>query len=1051
VRVFDRWNEVERLFNAALEHNSAHRTEFLSNECTDPDVLAEVLSLLDAHEKGTSAFDRPPDKLAADLIAAIDEQQDSLIGSSFDHYEIIGLLGKGGMGRVYLAHDSRLMRKVALKVLPSSQVRSMDGLRRFAQEARLASALNHPNIITVYDYGEAFSSYFIATEYVEGPTLRALIEQRPTLEKALDISIQIASALSVAHRSGIIHRDIKPENIIVRADGLAKVLDFGLAKSSSGRGSTNALLETPESIPGAIIGTFHYMSPEQARGQELDARTDIFSFGIVLYELLAGRRPLDRATLPDLLDALVRKDAPLLSTFVPDIPAEVETIAASTLARDRDDRYQSFDAVLADLSSVKKRLDVGEQLVPASRKATSAAGISEAEDGPDKGGTSGQAQTGAGLETAAAAGNSITAGVLTGFRRLRYYMMVGFLFIGAASYQALTNRWPFERKTPSRHQLLPDEEKLTRQSEPKVLATRPITKDKTDRITAVAASTDGKYFAYAQQNEISISRIPTAGQRTEEPTEPVRTTVPCKDCTGLTFSSDGEGFYLYWVAPSAQQKTRNVYRIPVHDEGVPEPIGVPKLIRDDVGKSISFSPDGKQFVFVQNARKSKRSQLVIYNFDGPDERVLNELKDHNDLWLYPAWSPDGKVVACGVMNKNKPDGSIYIVPVDDMSKDHPIGKTWATVSNLAWMPGGDYIIANAAKDGDYAPGLWSISYPGGNETKLSSDLDGYSGASFVPGSGTVVSVRKILNAHLYVAKDKSDAPPALIDLGSSAYGKTGLCRAPDGKIIYNAGPVDRKLLYQVDPASPTQRSERPLTDGASDSSPSVNLDNRSASETSPSVTPDNKYIVFASDRGGKLAVWRADRDGGHPTRLTDDGMKPTCLLENNWVVYQRSSGDGIRLWRVPIDGGMAAELLPDQDGNAENPAVSPDGKSIAFLLTAKTAGARPQIAIIDNGKLLPARYQVADRVRQPIMRWRDAETLVYIDEFAKDEVWQQHLRKGRDGADKGTPARPTRYKLPGVKFKVIFNFDLSTDGRMVLSAGGTSSDTVYELTLTSQF
>jgi serine/threonine protein kinase len=1010
VRVFDRWNEVERLFNAALEHNSAHRTEFLSNECTDPDVLAEVLSLLEAHEKGTSAFDRPPDKLAADLLADIEEQQDSLIGSHFDHYEIIGLLGKGGMGRVYLAHDSRLMRRVALKVLPSSQVRSMDGLRRFAQEARLASALNHPNIITVYDYGEAFSSYFIATEYVEGPTLRALIEQRPALEKALDICIQIASALAVAHHSGIIHRDIKPENIIVRADGLVKVLDFGLAKSSSGRGSTNTLLETPESIPGAIIGTFHYMSPEQARGQELDARTDIFSFGIVLYEMLAGRRPIDGDTLPDLLDALVRKDAPLLSTFVPDIPVEVEAIAARTLARDRDHRYQTFEAVLADLSSVKRRLDVGEKLEPASRRAAGAIGISKAEYGSDTGGASGQAQTSAGHDSAAHDSNA--EGTRAGTKRLTYYLAIGLLLlVGTASYRALTNLWPFERRDPSGRA-------------PIASSPLPITKGKANSIVSSAVSRNGKYFAYAQEDKVSILTMPITGQDIEQA---VRPPLQRKDCSGLTFSNDGS--YLYWVAPTSDGETHNLYRILLQGEGVEE------KIKDDVSKSISFSPDGTRFAFVRNSKHA----LMIANADGSDEWVLSNLKDDGDLWLYPAWSPDNKVVACGVMNVNRQAQGIYAVSFEDRSMKS-IGKTWVTVLNLEWMPGTEAIIANAAEDEAHVPGLWYISYPEGKRTKLTNDPNGYYGASLASGSGTVVSVRKVLNPHLYVAKEKGEESPREIDLGfSSAYGSTGLCWARDGKIVYNAGPVQRKLLYEIDPTSPGEQGGRPLTVDASDSS--------------PSVTADNRYVVFASDRSGRMAVWRVDRDGGNALQLADDGLNPSCLLEGKSVVYQVAKGDRIRLWKVPIDGGGAPEPLTDPDVNAENAAVSPDGKRIAFLLTSPAHGlsARAQIAIIDNGKLSQVRYDLPKGVRQPVIRWRDDGMLIYIDQFARGvDIWQQPLEKGLDGGGGRSPASPSRYALPGADFKCIFNFDLSQDGRIVLSAGDPPSAEVYELILTAQ-
>ena len=223
-------------------------------------------------------------------------------GTRFDRYEILSPLGKGGMGEVYLAQDTRLKRKVALKLLPASFTQNAERLRRFEQEAYAASALNHPNIITIYEIGESGEFHFIATEFIEGNTLRQqMADTRMNLREALEIAVQIASALAAAHAAGIVHRDIKPENIMLRPDGLVKVLDFGLAKLTESQALANdtdaVTVAASNTEPGVVMGTVRYMSPEQTRGLKVDGRSDIFSLGVVLYELVTGRAPFEGATI----------------------------------------------------------------------------------------------------------------------------------------------------------------------------------------------------------------------------------------------------------------------------------------------------------------------------------------------------------------------------------------------------------------------------------------------------------------------------------------------------------------------------------------------------------------------------------------------------------------------------------------------------------------------------------------------------------------------------------------------------------------------------------
>ncbi|HEX5887724.1 MAG TPA: protein kinase [Pyrinomonadaceae bacterium] len=284
-------------------------------------------------------------------------------------YEICSQLGAGGMGEVYLANDTKLDRKVALKILPTSVVETdcdtnNDRVRRFVQEAKAASALNHPNILTIYEVDEIDSEHFIATEYVDGETLRDRIRFTPlTPNEAIDVVIQIASALSATHAVGIIHRDIKPDNIMLRPDGIVKVLDFGLAKLSRERPQTthtDSLAPTQNMINtavGVVMGTAHYMSPEQARGFEVDARTDIWSLGCVLYEIIAGRQPFSGSTALDIMSGIVQNEPEPLSEHLPDGPRELERIVSRALRKDREERYQTIKDFLIDLKDLKRQLE----------------------------------------------------------------------------------------------------------------------------------------------------------------------------------------------------------------------------------------------------------------------------------------------------------------------------------------------------------------------------------------------------------------------------------------------------------------------------------------------------------------------------------------------------------------------------------------------------------------------------------------------------------------------------------------------------------------------
>src|SRR5262245_3305688 len=366
----EQWRQIEKLYYAARRCDASRRAAFLDQSCAgDEELRREVESLLASDAQAGDFMATPALKVAADEIAA--EQDQSLLGRQVGHYLILSLLGSGGMGDVYLAEDLQLGRKVALKLLPGEFTQDRERLYRFEREARSASALNHPNIITIFAIGEVSDIHFIATEFIDGQTLRRLMRSAPMkLSEALAAAIQVAKALATAHQTGIVHRDIKPENVMVRRDGIVKVLDFGLAKlmvqpsaECAVAGDNDALSEGHiRTDPGKMMGTARYMSPEQILGQEVDGRSDIFSLGVVLYELVAGLTPFGGATSGEVMAAILTRDPPSLTRHSREAPAELERMVSKALAKEREARYQVVEDFLNDLKNLKLELELEAKL-----------------------------------------------------------------------------------------------------------------------------------------------------------------------------------------------------------------------------------------------------------------------------------------------------------------------------------------------------------------------------------------------------------------------------------------------------------------------------------------------------------------------------------------------------------------------------------------------------------------------------------------------------------------------------------------------------------------
>ena len=363
----ERWQQVERVYESALAKDASERASFLEDACAgDDDLRQEVESLLAYQERSEDFIESPALDVAAKLIA-MQKSTTAVSGQMINHYKIVAAIGAGGMGEVYLAEDTRLERRVALKFLPAHLTEDERYLRRFEQEARPVAALSHPNVCMIHEVIETGDGrHCIVMEYVDGMTLSDSLKEKPlTVREALDIAIQVSSALSAAHLAGIVHRDIKLENIMLRRDGYVKILDFGLAKLTDKNWSgvdNEAATRMLNTSPGVVMGTVYYMSPEQARGLPVDERTDIWSLGVVLYEMICGSHPFTGATPTDVIISIAEREPEPLTKRVPEAPLQLEEIVQKALAKKREDRYQTADDLQRDLRSLSRELEFQSEL-----------------------------------------------------------------------------------------------------------------------------------------------------------------------------------------------------------------------------------------------------------------------------------------------------------------------------------------------------------------------------------------------------------------------------------------------------------------------------------------------------------------------------------------------------------------------------------------------------------------------------------------------------------------------------------------------------------------
>ena len=937
----ERWKRVDELLQAALQVPAERQEEFLRRQCGgDSELLEEVRSLLTSHRKAGSFLESPGLHVAAvaaqlPTLGVTQSGSPSITGQTISHYRVLGPLGSGGMGVVYKAEDLKLGRAVALKFLPQDLSQDPQALSRFQREAKAASALNHPNICTIYEIDEAAGQAFIAMELLEGQTLRETIAGKPLpTDKVLDLGTQIADALDAAHARGIIHRDIKSANIFVTARGQAKVLDFGLAKFSAPRGGHTMTAPTIDSeqhltSPGTAMGTVAYMSPEQVRGQELDSRTDLFSLGAVLYEMCTGTLPFRGDTSAMIFHAILERAPTAPVRLNPDVPAELERILNKALEKDRDVRYQSPADLRADLKRLKRETEssrVAVLPVPSTSKLG---------------------------------------------RRL--------LWGGLALLALVAIGWTF------RDRLLPQPE-LFKQVEISQVT-------RSGRVGTAALSPDGKYVVYSK-SETGSSKdgltlrsvwVKQVGGGEVQIVAPAAATY-----NAFTFSPDGNNIYVLRTEPGDPNHAI-LYKLPALG-------GTLRRVAKQVDSPVTLSPDGRQLAFERDSNERRKSLLIVANEDGTGEREISERKD-TDGFEGLAWSPQGRSIAAVVGESDTPGAiysKLIEIPLDGGPARSLSSERWSATSGLVWPAKGRGLVVAEQYQAGGPVEIAYVSHDTGEARKVTNGPnDNFQDITVSSDSKTIAAVQSRFSTDIWVGHVSDPNSFRTITTGGLSMWATW---TPDKRIVFAsyaggnsiwAMQADGSGAMQLTPASESNVSYFRVSPNGRyvvfnswktgwphlwrmdvDGTNLRQLTNGQYDYGTPDFSPDGAWVVYTKI-GAEKGIWKVPIDGGDPVRLIEGNAAfPVVSPDGQTIAYLDSpEGHTPRVTIIPFAGGPAIKTFDIP--KAETLHWTPDSREILF---SKSEGG------------------VTNIWRQPLSGGKPTQ----VTRFNSDQIWDFDL--SRDGS-----------------------------------------------------
>jgi serine/threonine protein kinase len=906
-----------------------------------------------------------------------------VIGRTIGQYAILSKLGSGGMGVVYEAEDTMLGRRVAVKFLPPELNQSAGALDRFLQEARSASALNHPNICTIYNVEQHDGEWMIVMELLQGQTLDQLIAGIPLkTSDLLDISIQIAEALDAAHQHGIVHRDIKPSNIFVTTRGVAKVLDFGLAKLARQK---KAVAETVGAMtasdatspgyltsPGAAVGTVAYMSPEQARGEELDGRSDLFSFGSVMYQMATGQMPFQGGTSAVIFAKILEHEPPPVLESNPSLPPKLAETIEKALEKDRDLRCQTAAELKADLKRLRRDYSSGK---------TSALG--------------------SGMHAATAASGQVpatqpktpsSASVLIGEAK-RHRTGVLAAAVTAVLTVAVLGWLLYSRSRPRPSSAAAQQMSIER-----------LTHDgKTNGSTNI--SPDGKYVVYEVTRDGKLSlwlrQIATSS---------AVKLVPDTDngFGGTTFSPDGN--FVYYQQFSKEDPNGALYVVPTLG-------GAPRRVISNIASPVTFSPDGKQFAFVrENSPQGPTSQLVVANVDGTDARSIATGKLGVDWFEIhgPSWSPDGKQIAVGKEHLNSSGYSDGISLLDMSGKETVlVQRLPGKIARVVWLRSGDGLVFSATpRMGATYNQLSYASYPGGEVTRITNDLNSYGQLSLgVTADGsTLVTVQQVPHSNLWVAKGNyKDATQITQAEGD---GTDGLAVA-GGKVAYSTTSTGVAAIATANLDGSGQTQVNPAEEFC----------------IHPAISRDGRHVGLTCFQGGRPNIWIANTDGSDLRQLTfgNADLEPMFSPDATWVYFQHWSEGKVHLFKVPLVGGQPVQVSEIQIGSYS---LSHRGDRIlAEYFDDQAAQWKMGIISATDGKLLgPVDLSIATQF--PMFTPDDKGLLYGETHNSVTNVWKLSLDTG------------ARTQITNFTSDEIFNAAITPDGTLVIARGHHHTDAI---------